>query len=271
VSDVFAYLVSAFDDSSNPEEARHLAGELTAALNDAISSINHNLDIPLHWPTSLQIVAAKIPVQPASLPLPWQACNAALLSQSCDEWEKVPILEAILATVPSTYRIEKNPLTEFIAPYEGSLVAFLASLINEAQDELWVINPYWSTHGVERLQRRMLPSFKGPTLVKLLTSDNMQTESKAGCEAFKQWLRLSGSTVEHWVPLPLPDGFIPQMHAKVVIADNKHAYIGSANLSDNGLVRSIEIGVALKGQAVNYLTDWFSKFQPYLSKIDKVS
>jgi len=267
VSDLFADLVSAFSDS-NPEESQCLAGELTAALNDALSGIDHNLNIPAHWPVSLQIAAGKMQLQPASLQLPWQACNASILSQSRNEWEKLPALEAILATVPSNYRIEKPPLIEFVAPYEGSLVAFLASLINEAQDELWVINPYWSTQGVERLQRRMVPGFKGPTFVKLLTPDNMQAESNVGCEALKQWLRSSGSTVEHWVPLPLPDGFIPQVHAKVVIADNNHAYIGSANLSDNGLVRSIEMGVALRGQAVNHLTDWFSKFQPYISKVE---
>lgn len=66
MSDVFADLVSAFGDSK-PGEARRLAGELTAALNDALSYIDYNLEIPAHWPASLQIVAGKMSVQPADI------------------------------------------------------------------------------------------------------------------------------------------------------------------------------------------------------------
>ena len=42
-------------------------------------------------------------------------------------------------------------------------------------------------------------------------------------------------------------------HAKVLLADGKKAYIGSANLTEHGMARFVEIGVLLYGPQAKQL------------------
>lgn len=44
--------------------------------------------------------------------------------------------------------------------------------------------------------------------------------------------------------------FLPSLHAKVYVADQRHAVVTSSNMTDNGLLRNFEYGVFFKDQAV---------------------
>jgi len=60
------------------------------------------------------------------------------------------------------------------------------------------------------------------------------------------------------MPGVLSNGSPPMLHAKVVVSDRNLAYMGSANLSLNGLTQSIEVGVSIEGAAAAHLSEWFS-------------
>jgi phosphatidylserine/phosphatidylglycerophosphate/cardiolipin synthase-like enzyme len=47
-------------------------------------------------------------------------------------------------------------------------------------------------------------------------------------------------------------------HAKFCIADGKHAYIGSANLTGSGLYSNLEMGVLVHGKVANQVSDFWN-------------
>ncbi|KOP81467.1 hypothetical protein AMS60_02595 [Bacillus sp. FJAT-21945] len=49
------------------------------------------------------------------------------------------------------------------------------------------------------------------------------------------------------------------LHAKVIMSDNKKAFVSSSNLSYNGLVNNIEIGTLISGEKVNSIAKLFEK------------
>ena len=53
------------------------------------------------------------------------------------------------------------------------------------------------------------------------------------------------------------DGSTPSFtfHAKVLLSDESYVYVGSANLTDYGFDRYLELGVVLEGPAVSSFSD----------------
>ncbi len=49
------------------------------------------------------------------------------------------------------------------------------------------------------------------------------------------------------------------MHAKVIVKDNSEAIITSANLTNNGMIFNLEIGVQIKGKEVNNLIKFINE------------
>ena len=256
-------LLVGFFESRRHEDARHLAGTLTTAINRAILKHADHIAVPDGFSPIKDELMATMSVQPASLALPWQACYDANLTQRSGP--PLPALESILATVPDSYRLNLKHPSDFSAPYHGSLMSQLADLITQAKEHLCVVNPYWSIQGVQQLERRV--NFQGgvPKRMVVITPHEMSEDSKDGCNYFCQWIKDQGCKVIHYTPLKVPEGHYPLVHAKVVIADHNRAYLGSANLSNNGLVHSIEMGVMLQGAAAKHLSEWFSALSPYLN------
>ncbi len=58
----------------------------------------------------------------------------------------------------------------------------------------------------------------------------------------------SGIDIELW-----EEDWRHSLHAKVLIADGERAIIGSANLTDRGMDRNIELGVGIRGPTVGFL------------------
>jgi hypothetical protein len=255
-------ILSAFFESKSHDVNRQLASSLTFAINNAIMQYADRVIVPSGFEGIGIELTTSLSVQPTSLNIPWQACYAVNLGQKIGP--TLPALESILATVPNSYRMDIQKPSDFSSPYHGSLMGQLAELICQAKHHLCVVNPYWSVQGVNRLQRRVSFFGGGPKEMLVITPHNMDRDNQAGCDCFCQWIKEQGCKVSHLSPLKLPEGYYPLVHAKVIIADHCRAYLGSANLSDNGLVHSIEMGVILQGPAVLYLSEWFDALSPYL-------
>jgi phosphatidylserine/phosphatidylglycerophosphate/cardiolipin synthase-like enzyme len=49
---------------------------------------------------------------------------------------------------------------------------------------------------------------------------------------------------------------IPLLHAKAIVADRSTGYMGSANLTGNGMDLSVELGMAFDGPLARQLASW---------------
>ncbi|GLO64431.1 phospholipase D-like domain-containing protein [Oceanobacillus kimchii] len=49
------------------------------------------------------------------------------------------------------------------------------------------------------------------------------------------------------------------LHAKIIVSDNKKAFVSSSNLSYNGIVNNIEIGTLVTGEKVKSISNLFEK------------
>jgi phosphatidylserine/phosphatidylglycerophosphate/cardiolipin synthase-like enzyme len=86
----------------------------------------------------------------------------------------------------------------------------------------------------------------------------------------RQLLAALRSISDVYAKLGIPDKFsvkcyevsvagmlVEAIHAKVVIADRRVAYVGSGELRKHSLTADVEIGVLLRGAAVEHLADLF--------------
>lgn len=246
------------------DEAALLASVLTESINLALYRNGRSITLDIESPPEgLREIVQSIIVQPASLSLPWQAYSLSQVGVGTDLVQQSSI-KAILATIPNEYRAEMTVPDDFVAPYGGSLIRHMGKIIASTQEELLIINPYWSVEGLKSLSRHFPEKFRvKKAKAVVMTPSAMDQGCSDGCNYFKWMLTSRGFDVEHWTPKELANGDEPLAHAKVIVSDEKSAYLGSANLSESGLNRSIEIGVHLEGSVAKYLSDWFLGLEPH--------
>lgn len=90
--------------------------------------------------------------------------------------------------------------------------------------------------------------------------------TRMGIDIFKTgWSALLGNgNIRLFQPKPnIDDERLLGSHAKVLIVDRKHAYIGSANLTRPGLTDNLEMGVLVHG----YIAIQAASFWEYLANI----
>ncbi len=238
--------------SVDPQLARKLAAKITEAINQALVEDTYAKSNSFTTPEAKYPI--NIPVQPAALPIPWQAYHAYCLGDA-DFKPDINHLEAVICTTPQHYQM--LPVNGDNCLLTGSLINYVDKILNTAKDELIVINPYWSVSGVQRLLKRLSVDYFAPKELILVIPAGISESDKLGCECFLDAFQKKGST--KIVYTPGKDDMastLPLVHAKALIADGKIAYIGSANLSDGGLLDSIELGVGINGSVVYQLREW---------------
>jgi PLD-like domain len=246
-----------------PERGRAIASAMTESINNAL--LNGCTDIkPVDGLSSQDMgVLRGVIVQPKSLCLPWQCFNEAAVNQSFPSAENA--IERIVATAPLEYDIQL-PYDDHLMPYEGSLLRYLAELIERSKKDIVVMNPYWSIAGIKRMRARVNDSAFAGKRILLMTPPNMMPDHHQGCMAFIEWAKNCGATVNHRVPKKLSNGQIPLVHAKCLIADRDAAYLGSANWSDNAFLYSIEMGLIFSGPVINSLCEWVAGINEFFEE-----
>jgi phosphatidylserine/phosphatidylglycerophosphate/cardiolipin synthase-like enzyme len=68
------------------------------------------------------------------------------------------------------------------------------------------------------------------------------------------------------IPTAKRTGAIAVMHAKILVADQKRGYLGTANISRAAFLRGFEVGMIVEGRLAKnlcHLNDWvFARHQP---------
>jgi hypothetical protein len=130
------------------------------------------------------------------------------------------------------------------------LDGFVLDVIRQATTSLTIGGAFWNDAGFELLDEVLLPAVQVrgiPTSVYVNTPDDAYlTPLQERLAA----LRAAGSVRIRWFVGPRPT----MLHAKFVIRDNVHGYLGTANLTSWGLHGHIEAGVELTaGQSQRFV------------------
>lgn len=126
----------------------------------------------------------------------------------------------------------------------------LIRLINSADSELLITNPYFDQETMQEINKPLAYAEKhGVEIKMLLRSDEVPEEPSALIETLKHGeLRKFGGRERDKKYF---------LHSKLLIADGERAYIGSANLTTTSLGANSEIGVIIDGEEIKEVKKYF--------------
>lgn len=123
---------------------------------------------------------------------------------------------------------------------------FVRALCSAATSELILVAPYLSSAGLESLRAPIARSAQQGAWIRLVTSD-LDRRNSPNAKALRALvLGEDGEIIKRRLRVLTATDKLPVLiHAKIIIADQKQGYLGSANLSRSALDRNFELGVAL--------------------------
>lgn len=211
----------------------------------------------------------------------------------CDEEISASILEtAILATrilsrfnersqpsptVQPLATLPKDPSFKDVTPQDFGfewLMPSLSSAINQSTESIQILMPFFETDGFAKLESELIAALErgvAVTVVGRYLSDR-ESHNWRVLTAFVDRCREEGVSLSHlslidytqWEPEEeadeSQDGDQPSftLHAKVMVFDEESAYIGSANVTDYGFERYLELGLLLRGPPVTHFAEIIS-------------
>jgi phosphatidylserine/phosphatidylglycerophosphate/cardiolipin synthase-like enzyme len=128
-------------------------------------------------------------------------------------------------------------------------------LATSATKSLTVMTPFLDVHGgrwLGQLLRRTKKHIKR-TVILRHTADPKHYAYPVGIEALRNSLGDIQIDVLDYL-IQKPAGGYETFHAKVILADDSYAYVGSANMNRASLEYSMELGVLLRGDAARRIS-----------------
>lgn len=141
--------------------------------------------------------------------------------------------------------------------WSGSLLDTMSSLISEGKHHIILINPYWSLIGINALLRRVTRTSFANVEMIILTQPKISL-SVEELHCLQQLVATMKDRGAHCTVLT-PDfagSNTPLLHAKAMVVDHKRAYLGSANITGNGMDFSVELGLEFEGELARQLGQW---------------
>lgn len=139
------------------------------------------------------------------------------------------------------------------------------TIINESVHTLRICSPFVERNVVATKNRADFETLIKNALFRGVRIKILTRELKNGKEEQVQWLQNIASSVEKENLLEIRDYHYEysnkriesSTHAKMVIADNELAYVGSGELRKNSLLVNFEVGIQLRGPSVFGLVEVF--------------
>jgi len=176
---------------------------------------------------------------------------------------------------PETSLIATLPDDEAInAESFDNLLTELMEVIKTAETHLWLISPYLSEPAFDRLRPALRTAVDRGATISVLTryltygdDDYEFNRTFARCISDDSQIASRTSLYEY-----VNDETWDTFHAKVVIADRKQAYLGTANVTGTGFMRNLELGVLFKNETVSDLANVFDSLRDsdYLHEVERV-
>lgn len=176
--------------------------------------------------------------------------DAAFLKQWLIQVQAEPKPSAqtqLIATLPDNLPLD--PETRRRIP---SLSVTLHRLITSASQEIIILNPFFEQEGFNRLASALLAA-AGRSVAIIIVSrqitDPMAVNYRVIKELFEQSQHQGVADKFCFYEYQQVENgrMILTSHAKMMVVDRQIAYIGSANLTEYGMARFVEIGITLTG------------------------
>lgn len=150
-----------------------------------------------------------------------------------------------LSTVLESRLLERGWRLSAMEPTDQAFLGIACS----ASQRLVVMTPFLDDKGAVWLRRLIERVSSGVSIVLVLRGlgDATRTDAR-GYSGVQSWLAQRGVRVLNY-GIPRAGGGRESFHAKVILADDRSAYVGSANVTGWSLDYSMELGVVLDGQA----------------------
>lgn len=246
------------------QEAKNLASILTRIIDATIAG-NYSLDIAASMlPVAFEgAILRALPVHmmnAATLSVPWNAFHQAHGGTAYE-----PQSLEFVCSVPAAVEMLMRESSINTGIWPGSILDCMANALASARREVIIISPYWSILGVETLFRRLPGSALGGVNLVILTlpESHHKQEGRDALRYFKLRAENCGAACDIRSFAILGD-WTPLLHAKALVADSTYGYMGSANLTGNGMDSSIEIGIAFTGVKANELRQWLYALSRHL-------
>lgn len=165
----------------------------------------------------------------------------------------------IVCTLP-----DSDPVFRGQSPAEYDMRQISSALLDvcrTAQDTLLIVSPYLESQGVEWLQPGIEGAIRRGVDVTVISRELRKGEPNmtALTDLFEITGEANGTlrVFDYYEPDPNSQKPLYTLHSKVLIADERTAYIGSANFTNYGLSQNLEVGVILSGDDVRDLQSVF--------------
>lgn len=182
--------------------------------------------------------------------------------------------------LPNNRVVANTPLDEDdIGDSIGSLVVNLLDLIQQAESELVILNPFFTEEGYDQIGAPISDAtargVKVTIITKSLTYGGSTQNERVVRRLFQDDNTIPKNlTLYEYVLDENPDEeYPPTIHAKLTIADGERAYLGTANMTHRGLVENLELGVIFEDDTVEELLGLANNLlsSEYLHRVDYTS
>lgn len=138
----------------------------------------------------------------------------------------------------------------------------LLDICRSADESLLVVSPFLESQGIKWLQPGIEGALRRGVDVTIVSRE--LREGEPNMRALTDLVELEGGqngtlrVFDYYEPDPDSEKPLYTLHSKVIVADEREAYIGSANFTNYGLSQNLEVGVILRGEEVSDLQMVFS-------------
>jgi phosphatidylserine/phosphatidylglycerophosphate/cardiolipin synthase-like enzyme len=137
-------------------------------------------------------------------------------------------------------------------PPPRSLAALMTSVVSDARERLYLVSPFLDEQGAEFLIGPVSGAARRGVTVYLISHglDEKDSAASAALQVFRREVpKIRAFTAPRIERGP---GYLI-FHAKLIVADDKHAVLASANLTSYGMATHFEVGVGVSGKVASAL------------------
>lgn len=159
------------------------------------------------------------------------------------------------SSVYLTWPRKAQPLPTYLRQDFLELDQLMRSLMGSAQHQIILISPYLGWKGIREMRDALAVSCGRGAWLRIITSDE-ESERDTNRAALAELVSAGeGDVIRNRLRVLTPaDGITFLIHGKAVLIDGARGYLGSANMSFNGIDANVEFGVSLAYRQVDALT-----------------
>lgn len=139
---------------------------------------------------------------------------------------------------------------------------FVRELCSSAREQVIIVAPYLSPLGMKGLRPALATSAQRGAWIRILTGD-VRDPAAWNRRALATLVEdQDGALVRSRLRILTPTEALPALiHAKMILTDHQHGYLGSANLSQSAMDSNLELGVSLAPVQVRALESLIGMFE----------